>query len=189
VSSNSQTRLQGDVEVLEASPSTNRCSIDSQHVPDPSSHLNCDQDPQRSQPSTPHLEPPESNSEPFSASFSPISTSVNFEGATNSALLLDNEQEHTQDSSDPAHTSSSAIYSSKEPYLVPSSSTLQNDSSKYRRTNVDVYHSAHESSNQTRSSQESFKILGGLELLNLIGSSESTADPDLRRDEDLQSLE
>jgi hypothetical protein len=189
VSSNSQTRLQGDVEVLEASPSTNRCSIDSQHVPDPSSHLNCDQDPQRSQPSTPHLEPPESNSEPFSAPFSPISTSASFEGATNSALLLDNEQEHVQDSSDPAHASSSSICSPEEPYHVPSSYSLQNDSSKYRRTNVDIYHSAHASSDQTRSSQDSFKILGDLELLNLIGSTESTADPDLRQDEDLQSLE
>jgi hypothetical protein len=169
---------------LEALPSTNLCFIDYQPVPDSSSHLNCDQDPQRSQPSTPRLEPPESNSEPSSASFSPISTSASFEGATNSALLLDNEQEHAQGSSDPAHTSSSAIYSSEEPYHVPSSYSLQNDSSKYRRTNVDVYHSAHASSNKTGSSQESFK-----ELLNLIGSSESTANPDLRRDEDLQSLE
>jgi hypothetical protein len=162
--------------------------MDSQPVPS-SFPLNCDQDPQRSQPSTPRLELPQNDPEPCIASFSPISTSVNFESATNSALLLDNEQEHPQGSADLAHTSSSATYSSEEPYHVPSSYSFQNDSSNYRRTNVDVDHGAHASSNQRRSSQESFKVFGDLELLNLIGSSESTADPDLRRDEDLQSLQ
>jgi hypothetical protein len=75
----------------------------------------------------------------------------------------------------------SATYSSEDPFHV--------QFSKYRRTNADVYHSVDTTSNQMRSSQEAFKVLGDAELLKLIGSSESTADPDLRRDEDLQSLE